>query len=317
MSVQMSSINVKLQNFPAANRDATVVLTNQDTGQVLERKPFLDGTLLVRDVDPGNWQILVKHPNVIGPLFDGRIKTLPGIRPTFVPVPIRPSDFRDTPIQDVPDADLGPVQQAVSAVRTQVNAVGGKTPGEAIRAADWNQLVNAVSDLAGAVVQLAGLVSPHGHDHPEIAAKIDEVQGNLRRFMNTFGNSMLDLRRDVEVENLRRSTLKTLDLGGVIGADRERILKRVDELADSRQSSTLEYTNRLAGAGAVIAAEVQQIAQQQGDQGQVFLAHAEVQNVLGLTQTFATHGGALTAEEELGTYRKTSLLQGGTKMGRL
>lgn len=315
MASASSSISIKLQNFPAANRDATVTLTNSATGQVIQRKPFLDGTLLVRDIDPGDWQVQVKHPNVVSPLFQGHIKTLPSAFPTFVPVPIRPSDFQDTPIQDIPDADLGPVQQTVAAIRTQVGSIGGKTPGEAIRADDWNRLVGGVSDLAGAVLELVSLVSPRGHDHPEIAAKIDEVQGNLRRFMNSFGNSLLDVRRDIESQNFKRATQKMLDTGGVVGPDRDRILARVDELADSRQASTLEYTTKLANAGAVIAAEVQQIAQAQGDNAGQFLANPDVQNVIGLTNTFAASGGSLGIEEELGTYRKTTVLQAGTKIG--
>jgi len=171
MPFAKGSLSIKLQNYPAANRDAVVTLTNRATGQILERKPFLDGTLMVRDIDPGKWEIVVKHPNVVAPLFTGVVSTLPIPLPTFVPVPIRPDDFRDTPIQDVPDADLGPVQQTVSAARTTAVAVGGKAPGEAIRATDWNQLVNAVSDIAGAVLELTSLVSPRGHDHPEIAAR--------------------------------------------------------------------------------------------------------------------------------------------------
>ncbi|TMS48845.1 hypothetical protein [Mycobacterium sp. DBP42] len=315
MPVAKSSLSIRLQDYPPANRDAVVTLTNPVTGQTLERKPFLDGTLLVRDLDPGQWQIAVKHPNVISPLFTGVVTTLPVPLPTFVPIPIRPDDFRDTPIQDVPDADLGPVQQTVSAARTSATAVGGKAPGEAIRAGDWNQLVNAVADVAGAVLELTTLVSPRGHDHPEIAAKIDEVQGNLRRFITSFGNSMLELRRDIESQNLRRVTTKVLDVGGVVGADRDRILARVDDLELARQVSTLEYSKKLADAGAVLTAEVQHIAQAQGADADAFLNNDNVKTMVGITQAFAASGGALSADQELDTYRRTSLLQRTTKFG--
>lgn len=315
MAVARSSLNIKLQNFPPANRDAVVTLTNQATGQTLQRKPFLDGTLVVRDLDPGRWEVAVNHPNVVSPLFTGVITTLPTPLPTFVPIPIRPTDFRDTPIQDIPDADLGPVQQTVTAARTAATAVGGKTAGEAIRAADWNQLVSAVSDLAGAVLELTSLVSPRGHDHPEIAAKIDEVQGNLRRFIASFGNSVLDLRRDIESQNLRRFTEKTLDAGGVVGADRDRILARVSDLETARAASTLEYSTKLANAGAVLASEVQNIAVAQGANADTFLNNSDVKTMLGITQTFAAGGGAITADQELDTYRRTTLLQVTSKLG--
>lgn len=314
MPVAKSSLNIRLQNFPPANRDATVFLTNPVTGQRLERKPFLDGTLVVRDLDPGEWEIEVTHPNALAPLFTRRIVTLPSPLPTFVPVPIRPSDFRDTPIQDVPDADLGPVQQTVAAARTAAAAVGGKTPGEAIRAADWNQLVAAVSDLAGAVLELTALVSPRGHEHPEIAAKIDEVQGNLRRFIASFGTSVLDLRRDIESQNLRRITTRVLDAGGVVGADRDRILTRVDDLELARQGSVLDYSTRLANAGTVLAAEVQSIAQAQGAGAEAFLANADVRAMVGITEAFSAGGGAITADQELDTYRRTGLVQGRSKL---
>lgn len=315
MPVAKGSLNIKLQNFPPANRDAVVTLTNPATGQTLERKPFLDGTLLVRDLDPGQWQIAVNHPNVVAPLFTGVVTTLPFPLPTFVPVPIRPDDFRDTPIRDVPDVDLGPVQQTVTAARASATSVGGKAPGEAIRATDWNQLVNAVSDLAGAMLELTALVSPRGHDHPEIAAKIDEVQGNLRRFITSFGNSVLELRRDIESQNLRRVTTKVLDAGGVVGSDRDRILQRVNDLEMARQGSTLEFSTKLANAGAVLAAEVQTIAQAQGANTDVFLNNDDVKNMVGIVSAFATSGGAITADQELDTYRRTSLVQRTTKIG--
>lgn len=317
MAVAKSSLNIRLQNYPPANRDAVVTLTNTATGQRLERKPFLDGTLVVRDLDPGQWQVAVNHPNVVAPLFTGVVTTLPVPLPTFFPIPIRPTDFRDTPIQDVPDADLGPVQQTVTAARTAAAAAGGKAPGEAIRAADWNQLVNAVSDLAGAVLELTSLVSPRGHDHPEIAAKIDEVQGNLRRFIASFGTSVLDLRRDIESQNLRRVTTKVLDAGGVVGADRDRILTRIDDLELARQGSVLDYSTRLANAGTVLAAEVQSIAQAQGANADAFLSNDDVKTMVGITQALAQSGGSISADQELDTYRRTGLVQGRSKLGGL
>jgi hypothetical protein len=315
MPFAKSSLSIKLQNYPPANRDAVVTLTNPVTGQTLDRKPFLDGTLLVRDLDPGQWQIAVKHPNVVGPLFTGVVHTLPVPQPTYVPVPIRPDDFRDTPIRDLPDADLGPVQQTISAARTTAGAVGGKAPGEAIRATDWNQLVNAVSDVAGAVLELTSLVSPRGHDHPEIASKIDEVQGNLRRFIESFGNSVLELRRDIESQNLRRVTTKVLDAGGVVGVDRERILQRVNDLELTRQVSTLEYSSKLADAGTVLGAELQNIAQAQGANAGAFMDNDDVKAMVGIAAAFASSGGTLSADQELDTYRRTSLVQRFSKFG--
>jgi hypothetical protein len=316
-AIGKGSVNLKLQNYPPANRDALVRLTNVATGQVIERKPFLDGSLVLRDVDPGQWEVEVRHPNVVQPLFAKPIRVIPQRLPIFVPVPIDPVDFRDTPIQDVPDADLGPVQQAASAVRTQVSAVGGKGAGEVIRADDWNQLVSGVVDLANTVLELASLVSPHGHDHPEIAAKIDEVQGNIRRFTTSFGKSLLELRRDIENENLRRATTTMLDTAGVVGADRDRILGRVADLEASLQATPVEFSSKMAATGAILNSEVNQLAQAQGAGAADFLAKEQVQTVLVLAQSLAQGGGQITAEGELDTYRRTSVALGRSKIGRL
>src|SRR2546421_3671477 len=189
-----ATFNLQLQGFPAANRDATVKLTNQATGQIIERKPFLDGSLQVRDVDPGLWQLVVRHPNLVNPIIQQPVRLFPQPTPTFIPIPVPADLFKDTPIRDIPDANLAPVQQAVTSVRDRARPLAVKGAGEVIRASDWNSLAGAVSDLAAAVLELTNLVSPKGHDHPEIAEKIDEVQGNLRRFAEAFGKSLVELR---------------------------------------------------------------------------------------------------------------------------
>jgi hypothetical protein len=110
-------------------------------------------------------------------------------------------------------------------------------------------------------------------------------------------------------------TTKVLDAGGVVGADRERILKRVDDLELARQGSSLEYSAKLANAGTVLAAEVQNIAQAQGANADVFLTNEDVRNLVGISQAFATSGGAISADQELDTYRQTGLVQRTSKLG--
>jgi hypothetical protein len=48
-----STLNLQLQGFPAANRDAEITLVNHATNQTLTRNVFLDGSLVVRDLDAG------------------------------------------------------------------------------------------------------------------------------------------------------------------------------------------------------------------------------------------------------------------------
>ena len=60
------------------------------------------------------WDVKVTHPNVISPIYTGKVRVFPQPRPTFLPIPIPEVVFRDTPIRDIPDANLAPVQQAVT-----------------------------------------------------------------------------------------------------------------------------------------------------------------------------------------------------------
>ena len=95
----------------------------------VERKPFLDGTLLVRDLDPGIYEHRGAAPEPVTPIDQRQIRLFPQPRRPFVPVPVPPDLFRDTPIRDIPDADLGPVQQALSAARERLAPIGGKAAG--------------------------------------------------------------------------------------------------------------------------------------------------------------------------------------------
>jgi hypothetical protein len=309
----MAAVNVQLSGAGFANRDASVRLVNSATGQVIERKPFLDGSLLVRDVDPGLWQMTVSHPNLVTPIEQRVIRIFPQVPPTLVPVTISPDLFRDNPIRDIPDADLSPVQQTATDVRDRLRPVLGKSPGEAIRAEDWNVLVAGVSDLATAVLSLTSLVSPKGHDHPEIAEKIGEVQDNLRRFSQAFGNSLVELRREIETEVLRRNVNDVLALGQATEDTRARITDRITALENSLQSDTTVFTQNLTTTGSLLLNEVNSMAVAQGAAGNAFLANASVQKVVAVARQYVDSGTQTSGEAELTTYQKTSAVSGGMK----
>lgn len=312
-TMNKAAFSIQLQGHPPANRDARVKLVNQATGQTIERQPFLDGSLLVRDLDPGNWEVEVTHPNLIQPIDKRIVRLFPQPAPTRVPVIVPPGLFRDTPIRDIPDANLGPVQQAATAAREEVRPLATKAPGEVIRASDWNQLAGAVVELANAVLELTHLVTPVGHDHPEIADKIDEVQGNIRRFAESFGRSLLELRRDIESQQLRRTVGDVLDLAAVAGNNRERLLGRVADLELSLQAPTPVFTGKLAATGNVMLAEVQQMAAAQGDAADTFLAQPAVQQLQQFALRYVEAGTQVEAESELGTYMRTSIDTAGSK----
>jgi len=310
-----ASLNVNLQGFVSANRDAVVKLTQEATGQTLERKPFLDGSLVVRDLDPGFYEVVVSHPNLTTAIDRRRIRVFPTVQPTQVFIPVPERLFRDTPIRDVPDADLSPVQQQLTAARGALAPIGSKIAGEAIRSADWNTLVGAVGDLAAAVLQLTTLVAPRGHDHPEIAEKINEVQENLRRFADAYGKSLVELRREIETENLKRDVTAVLDRGNADIATRARITERMTALDGALQADTSTFTRSLAGAGSLLVNTVNQLAAAQGD-AEAFMGDADVQRLTGVAQQYAAMGTQVRAEGELAAYQRTTSVGGG-KISRI
>jgi hypothetical protein len=316
MAATKASFNIKLQGFTAANRDATVELVEEATGAAVQRKPFLDGSLQVRDLNPGFYEMVVRHPNLTLPIERRRIRLFPQPQPTVVTVPIPADLFRDTPIRDVPDRDLSPVRQAAQAAAQAVAPIAAKAPGEAIRAADWNVLVGAVAQLATAVGELTQLVTPIGHDHPEIAERIDEVQGNVRRFAEAFGRSLLELRREIEAENLRERVTQVLDLGGAEAGIRTSVLERVTELTRNLQADTTQFTQKTATLGNLLLNSVNQIAVAQGANADTFLANPSVQALTGMARSYADAGVQTRPEAELTTYQATTAA-GGRKLGTI
>jgi hypothetical protein len=307
-----STLNLQLQGFPAANRDAEVTLVNSATGQTLKRNPFLDGSLAVRDLDPGLWDVKVTHPNVITPIYTGRVRLFPQNIPTLVPIAIPPAIFRDTPIRDIPDANLGPVQQSVAAARDSLTAIANKAPGEAIRAADWNTLAGAVRDLAGSVLELTHLLSPRGHDHPEIGEKIAEVQDNIRSFSEAFGRSLLELRRDLEREHLRRLVTGVLDAAQAPATTREDLLKRVDNLGEVLQADPTVFTGQLNRFGSRALTSLAELTTANPD----LQNNPEVKKLQNMAQQYTISGTATSADAELKLYNRTGTAAG-SKLSRL
>lgn len=196
-------LNLQLNTKSTYNRDMMVELTNQATGQKVNVKPYLDGKVLARNIDPGQWRAVVKHPNLLFPIYDRPVRVFSD-RPTFVPIQIPTNIFENTPIEDTPDADLAPVQAKFDDAAAAASAQANKLAGQPIYSDDWNAMAGTVADVARANNDLSGLVSPIGHDHPEIVAKIEEVQANLQRFYDLFGRSLAQLQRQVQLLALQR-----------------------------------------------------------------------------------------------------------------
>ena len=302
-----SALSMQLQGFPAANRDAEVTLVNTATNQTIKRNPFLDGSLTVRDIDAGVWDVRVTHPNVITPIFTGRVRVFPQPRPTFLPIPIPEIVFRDTPIRDIPDANLAPVQQAVTRAAESLAPISAKAPGEVIRASDWNILAGAVKDLADNILQLTNLVSPRGHNHPEIAEKIAEVQDNVRRFSEAFGRSLLEFRRELEAEFLRQRLTGALDELGAPQATRDELLGRIGQLSGSLQAESTVFTAQLANTGSRVLTSVAELATARPEVAD----SPNIRVLQQVAQQYVTSGTATSADAELKMYNRTGTASGG------
>ena len=69
----MPDFRFQLTGFTPANRAAEVTLVEESTGKELKRKPFLDGSLSVKNLDAGFYQVKVQHPNLINPIWTNRM----------------------------------------------------------------------------------------------------------------------------------------------------------------------------------------------------------------------------------------------------
>lgn len=297
----MPAFKMQLQGFQPAFAEATVKVTNVGTGAAVERKPFLDGTVTISDLAAGQYELEVTHPNLVLPIDRRKIKLFPQVPPTFVPIPIDPVLFKDSPIRDIPDADLGPIQQTAAAVQQRIARVGGKIAGEAIKSADWNDLAQSVTDLAGAILELTKRVSPVGHDHPEIGEKIDEVEDNMRRFAESFGKSLLAMQRKLESDNLNRNA------DGAFAAIPDSIKKKVfDKIADLdpvAQSDPRIFSKRLAVAGGTILTAINEAASAAPDAG-AFLAKPEVKALQAAASNYVDTGVTEAPDREMQVYQR-------------
>jgi hypothetical protein len=211
----MQDLTLNILGFPAANRDLSIKVIDPVSQNVVRTvTPFLDGTVRIPKIDPGAYELAIQHPNVALPILRRPIRVLP-VGPTNISVVIDASKFRNTPIEDIPDANLAPVQEMAQSIAETVLPLGNKLPGEAILAQDWNAMAGAIRDLAGALGQLTQLVSPTGHNHRELENKFDEVSSNFSELINSVSASLTELQRQFQTQRLRQQIGDVLDRAAI------------------------------------------------------------------------------------------------------
>jgi hypothetical protein len=215
-------LKLNILGFPAVNKDLTVRITDPSSGAVQTAQPFLDGTLHFRAVPPGAYEVEITHPNLALPVLRQPIRVLP-VGDTQISLMIDPSRFRNTPIADIPDANLGPVRDATASVEQTVQPLAAKRPGEAITSADWNLMAGNLAGLAQAVTQLTRLVTPVGHNHTELEDKLNEIQGNFITLLDTITTAMTELQRQIQAQRVRKQVDDLVDRVGLAADNPHRL----------------------------------------------------------------------------------------------
>jgi hypothetical protein len=247
----MNDLTLNILGFAAVNRDLTVELRDPTSNKVVQEvKPYLDGTVRMPQVNPGAYEIAIRHPNLALPVLRRPIRVLPE-GDTKISVLIDPAQFRNTPIEDIPEANLGPVRTTAQSVGETVLPLSHKQPGEAIKAEDWNAMASNIRDLSLAVAELTRLVSPTGHDHPEFVHKFDEMTNNFTTLLNTLTAAMAELQRQIQSQRFRvqiEDVLQQAEVDKNSPRGKE-ILGLVDNLEQSITASPLVYGRTAQNVG--------------------------------------------------------------------
>jgi hypothetical protein len=273
-------VNLQLNTDAAINRDLDVELISEASGAKKVVKPYLDGSVRVSDLEPGGWRVVVKHPNLIHSVLDRRITVFPD-RPTFIPLQIPKDIFSNAKIRDTPDADLSPELGRLDEAVEKADQQARKVAGQPIFAADWNAMAGTLGDVARTTRDLAQKVSPIGHDHPELVEKLDELQANLERFFEVFGQTVVQLQRQIQQLALHQQTQATLDkIPNITPTKREEVIKAIDKLATVTEERPDIYIREVKRAGEQIHAKVMEAAGASDD----LMADADVVELLGVAR---------------------------------
>lgn len=307
----MSDLTFNIAGFPAANRDLSVEIRDPISLNVIrEVKPFLDGTVRVPKIDPGSYEVTVKHPNLTLPVLRRPIQVLP-VGETKISVVIDPSKFRNTPIEDIPDANLAPVQDLVRSIAETVTPLAVKTAGEAIRADDWNTLASAIRDLAGAVGELSRLVSPLGHNHAELEKKFDEVTGNFDQMVNSISASLTELQRQIQTQRFRKQIEDLLDVAAIdpTSPKGKEFTDLIKNLEDSVTASPTVFGRQVRNTAVQISTKLESLLEEKKDDPVV--TGSESVKELSTSLDLLKQQRTTTYDSELEHLRKVDRIVGG------
>lgn len=309
----MKFVNLQLNTEPAINRDLDVELISEASGARKTVKPYLDGSVRIRDLEPGGWRVVVKHPNLVHSVLDRRIVVLPD-RPTYVPLQIPKDIFSNAAIRETPEEDLSPELGRLDEVVGKSDQQAKKIAGQPIFADDWNALAATVGDVARTTRDLAQKVSPIGHDHPELVEKLAELQANLERFFEVFGETVVQLQRQIQQLALRQQTEATLDkIPDITPSQRDKFTKAIEKLAEVSDSRPDIYTREVKRVGEKLHAEVLAAA---GD-NEVLMADKQVTELLDVAREMSNTATVKDYKRELEAHKRIESAQSSRNLTKL
>jgi hypothetical protein len=277
------TLNLNILGFPAVNRDLTVEVRDPVSNTIVKTvKPFADGTARVPKLEAGAYELAVLHPNLTLPVIRRPIRILP-TGETTVSVLIDPSKFRNTPIADIPDANLGPVREQAASIAETVLPLGQKQPGEAIKAEDFNLMASSIRELALAVAELTRLVTPVGHNHAELESKLDEISTNFETLLNTLSTAMAELQRQIQAGRVRTKVEDLLDRAEIDPASTKgrAFLDLVESLEGKVTETPTSFGRAARGVGVQLTTKIEQLIDEKADDPEF----ADSANVKKLSQS--------------------------------
>src|SRR5207237_739748 len=131
---------------------------------------------------------------------------------------------------------------------------------------DWNGMATGIRDLAQATGELTRLVSPLGHNHPELEDKINEITTNFQTLVETVTASMAELQRQIQTLRLGRMIDSVFDAGSVPGDDPRRLqmINVLEGLATSVSESPTRYSRDVRNAGVQVSTFLEGLIDQHG-----------------------------------------------------
>lgn len=292
----MRMLKMQLNTPPTITKDMLVTLTNQVSGEKRTVKPYRDGSMAVPNLDAGQWRVQAKHPNMVFDVFDRNVQVFKD-RPTFTPINIPTNIFENVPIRETPEADLGPVQQRLDELTGAAEGHTNKLGGQPIYADDWNDLASTVSEVSRSTRELTDLVSPVGHDHPEIVEKIEEIQGNIQRFFDAFGAAITQIQRQMQQLALQRKVETAL----------EKVPSATPEVRKEMEDNAKDLANAWLENPGIYSARKRRTAQKIQTQLVNLLVEADpavrddpdVKDLNDFTDAMATEPAVITYEQEV------------------